>query len=58
MHRDPTRDRFTLLDVILAVQDEVVDDREAVAALMHLLDPAESRAEPASHRRENPLQGL
>ena len=58
MHSELTRDRFTLLDVILAVQDEANDDREAVAALMHLLDPAGSGGESLSSRQENSLQGF
>ena len=58
MSRELLRDRFTLLDVILAVQDEAKDDREAVAALTHLLDPAAGGCGAASLRRENLIQGL
>ena len=58
MSRELSRDRFTLLDVILAVQDEAKDDREALAALMHLLDPAAGGCGNASPRRANLIQGL
>ena len=37
MEREPSREEFTLLDLVQAVQDEANDDREVVATLTHLL---------------------
>jgi len=42
MEREASREEFTLLDVVYAVQDEANDDGEVIATLTHLL--AESRA--------------
>ncbi len=58
MHRELTRDRFSLLDVILAVQEEAKDDREVVAALMHLLRSGENGGELPSAPHEQLLLGL
>jgi hypothetical protein len=38
MDRESSRAEFTLLDLVLAVQDEAGSDREVVATLAHLLD--------------------
>jgi hypothetical protein len=58
MNPELTRERFTLLDLIQAVQDEAHDDREAVAALVHLLAPAAGGGVPPSSRNQSLLQGL
>ena len=38
MDRESSRAQLTLLDLIVAVQDEAESDREVVATLGHLLD--------------------
>ena len=43
MEREASREEFTLLDLVHAVQDEADDDREVVATLVHLLAASANR---------------
>jgi len=50
MARESSREKFMLLDLIHAIQDEAKDDREVVATLQHLLTRAWREADAGARR--------